>query len=130
MGTNYYYKTDICEHCGSVGSELHIGKSSCGWCFSLHVYPGKGPECLSDWEHIFKNPKAKIEDEYGRTVTADDMLSCITERGGNLKPSTGFDFQGNHSQPGPNNLVRHTIDGVNCIGHGEGTYDYLVGDFS
>lgn len=38
-------------------------------------------------------------------------------------------LQRNNAVPGPNNLLRHKID-QHCIGHGDGTYDYLVGEFS
>lgn len=36
----------------------------------------------------------------------------------------------NNAELGPNNLLRHKIDGQFCIGHGEGTWDYCIGDFS
>ena len=40
MGTNYYlHKKPPCEACGHEPAPLHIGKSSGGWCFSLHVIP-------------------------------------------------------------------------------------------
>jgi hypothetical protein len=31
---------------------------------------------------------------------------------------------------GPNNLFRSKIDNRFCIGYGEGTWDYVIGDFS
>ena len=41
MGTNYYFEdsSEVCECCGRGAESLHIGKSSGGWCFSLHVMP-------------------------------------------------------------------------------------------
>ena len=36
----------------------------------------------------------------------------------------------NYAEPGPNGLVRAKINGVHCIGHGEGTWDYITGEFS
>lgn len=39
MGTNYYYYQDVCPHCGKPDKKLHIGKSSGGWYFSLHIIP-------------------------------------------------------------------------------------------
>ena len=27
-------------------------------------------------------------------------------------------------------LLRHRVDGIHCIGNGEGTYDFIRGDFS
>lgn len=62
MGTNYYLrlKSEICPHCGR-GDEglLHIGKSSAGWCFSLHVM--NRIQSLDDWKKAFENPENSIE---------------------------------------------------------------------
>jgi hypothetical protein len=138
MGTNYYLKTAACECCGlhDERNTMHIGKSSGGWCFSLHV--GKWlndsddePEAhnLEDWQALWSRDGWVIVDEYGRPVTPKEMLRIITERGRD-EPSIGFDYHRNHAQPGPNNLARHRIDGKLCVGHGEGTYDYITGEFS
>lgn len=35
----------------------------------------------------------------------------------------------NHAEPGPNGLLRHKI-GPYCLGHGEGTWDLMPGEFS
>jgi len=75
MGTNYYAQQDSCRHCGRCNKydRYHIGKSSGGWNFSLHV---KGPQehaanhelpegkfsCLEDWKH-FLSAIAKAEHE-------------------------------------------------------------------
>ena len=66
------------------------------------------------------------------------MLAIITERSWKRKKfkadgwySSQADFhEKNHSEDGPNGLLRHKIDGTHCIGHGEGTYDYTIGEFS
>lgn len=68
MGTNYYWiKEDTtCPHCGRRDHDevrIHIGKSSCGWCFSLHVDPSIGIRSLDDWIERFDT--GFIEDEYG-----------------------------------------------------------------
>ncbi len=131
MGTNYYvhYKGN---------PQFHIGKSSGGWCFSLHVYPEKGIETLEDWEPIFEHNN--IETEYGKTITKEDMLTVIAEREGCI----GFDdeedipypyesweefWDAHNAVPGSKGLLRAEVDGVHCIGHGEGTWDYMVGTF-
>jgi len=138
MGTNYYLKTEMCECCGlhDESNTMHIGKSSYGWCFSLHV--GKwlndledGPEAhnLEDWQALWNRDGWVIVDEERRTVTPEEMLSIITERS-RPTPPTGFDYHRNSAEPGPNNLARHRIDGNRCLGHGDGTYDYIAGEFS
>lgn len=115
MGTNYYLHTEPpCECCGKPrGEELHIGKSSGGWCFSLHVIPDDSINTLDDWRHLFSKPGSYIRNEYGERVTVDQMLKTITERS----------WRGEFPQ-------RHELDGRHCIGHGDGTWDYITGEFS
>ena len=159
MGTNYYFHkplTNHCKHCGRSDppERLHIGKSSGGWCFSLHVYPEQGIHTLGDWRTLWTGP-GSIESEYGDRLAPEEMLGVITGRtfpkdwdsdwwapqpfGTTLdgKPFIlpGYDSEehfhrSNHSERGPNGLLRHRIDGHHCIGHGPGTYDYIIGDFS
>jgi len=128
MGTNYYLKTAPCECCGLYDERntMHIGKSSYGWCFSLHV--GKwlndlkdGPEAhnLEDWQALWNRDGWVIVDEERRTVTPQEMLSIITERSG----EHGYCRDGSE-------LRRHDFDGKHCLGHGDGTYDYIAGEFS
>ncbi len=124
MGTNYYHKT--------LDSKRHIGKSSAGWCFSLHVYP-EIPS-LEMWEEKFKT--GEIVDEYGTTIPPAKMSEIIRERSWNkarkyyLYTSEADFMDKNFAEPGPNNLVRSKVDGRHCIGHGEGTWDLVIGDFS
>ena len=157
MGTNYYFRkplTNHCEHCGRSDppEELHIGKSSAGWCFSLHVHPEQDICSLADWETIW--PTGAIFNEYREELSPSEMLRVITDRLFDKDWDSGWwgpksfgttsdgkpfilpgyaseaDFHhSNHSERGPNGLLRHRIDG-HCIGHGPGTYDYIVGDFS
>ncbi len=111
---------------------IHIGKSSLGWCFSLHVVPEFGINTYEDWVRMFIEPDRIIMDEYGDVVPFTAMISIITAR---ARPdSCTWDAERldrNYAEPGPNNLVRHRIDSEHgCIGHGEGTFDYITGDFS
>jgi len=63
MGMNYYVEEKpACECCGCKYEQIHIGKSSAGWCFSLHVIPEMGLNNLEDWVNFLKD-KA-IVDEY------------------------------------------------------------------
>jgi hypothetical protein len=128
MGTNYYWKPDGQD-------SIHIGKSSGGWCFALHVT--EELTSLDDWKAELKKP-GYIQNEYGEVVTPEDMLKIITVRA--WAPSswkcapTGYSswaqfHECNHSEPGPNGLVRHKI-GEHCVGHGEGPWDYCPGKFS
>jgi hypothetical protein len=140
MGTNYYlvYK-EPCPECNRPFEELHIGKSSSGWCFSLHVYPELGIHTLNDWEKKFKNAY-RIYNEYDQTVTEDEIISTIVERSFPRSIPDEYDYfddeydyfnyEANYAVKGPRGLVRHKIDGINCIGHGEGTWDYIIGEFS
>lgn len=136
MGTNYYwYEKHACPTCQREFPGRHIGKSSAGWCFSLHIYPN--PEdgdihVLEDWQKLYQS--GIIRDEYGRIISAEKMTDIITKRFFPEGPEHNFDYHnfdylGNHAEPGPNNLFRHQIDHSYCIGHGPGTWDYLVGDF-
>lgn len=132
MGTNYYwYESDTCPHCGRDCEPLHIGKSSGGWCFGLHVYPDDEIESLNDWRDRWNRPGSVIRDEYGKQISPEEMLSVVTQRAwprNNNNPSEWY--RANYAQPGPNGLTRSTVDGQHCIGHGEGTWDYCVGEFS
>lgn len=141
MGTNFYLHTKPdCEHCGAKSEPLHIGKSSGGWCFSLHVIPEMGINTLDDWRKLWLEPGTRIEDEYGRDIGPDEMESIISKRHGGMSFDEmrwyGVGYTGeadfhrrNYSMRGPNNLLRHRL-GDHCVGHGEGTWDYIVGDFS
>lgn len=108
MGTNYYLHRESCAHCGRGDGPLHIGKSGAGWAFSLHVYPEDGIKDLGDWQALW-GPPHRIVNEYRDEVTPADMLASIAER--------------------PPTCLRHTVDGF-CIGHGAGTWDLMVGEFS
>lgn len=131
MDTNYYLRNNPCFLGEVVNSEsiIHIGKSSGGWCFGLHVIPECGICSLDDWKLLFQEPSREIVDECGQSISVDKMLSIITERSWPRSP----DFEWNcdaYSKPGPNGLYRHTIILDWCIGYGEGTWDYIVGEFS
>ena len=112
MGTNFYLELKPCECCGRADEPLHIGKSSAGWVFALHVYPEMGINNLEDWKRIFKKDGKKIVSEYGDEKTYEEMISNIVNR--------------SH----PRGLNRSYVDGRHCIGNGEGTYDYMIGEFS
>lgn len=133
MGTNYYFYSDKqCGECDREVEPVHIGKSSGGWCFALHVMPEEGINTWQDWLDMFENYKnSYIKNEYGEVTKLSEFISTVTER----EWRGGADWNAsqlsqNSAVPGPKGLVRHAIDGTHCVGHGEGTYDYMVGEFS
>jgi hypothetical protein len=131
MGTNYYLHEKTCEHCGRGDEPLHIGKSSAGWCFALQVLPDEGLNTLEDWKARWSKPGCVIRNEYGETVSVDELLKTITERAWprGTDHRTPEYLRQNNAVVGPKGLMRHAI-GRWCVGHGEGTWDYLPGDFS
>ena len=85
MGTNYYHRTNICEHCDRY-DENHIGKSSGGWVFSFHGerndvewnFLGGGViVSLDDWKARLKG--GKIFDEYGDEISVEDVESALKD---------------------------------------------------
>lgn len=77
---NKHYYTHMDEVNKVYFLELHIGKSSYGWHFGLCIYPELGINSLQDWEKLFSSKKNVIVDEYGRTITKEEMLDTITNR--------------------------------------------------
>tara|TARA_R110002073_G_scaffold244480_2_gene406517 strand:- start:1453 stop:1785 length:333 start_codon:yes stop_codon:yes gene_type:complete len=110
MGTNFYWLKDEheCNTCKRKYEPIHIGKSSAGWCFSLHIIPELGITNLDDWVNMFNTAGSIIVDEYDRKLSVNDMLYRIHNRG--LNPE------------------RHTHE--DCVAQGIGPYDYLIGEFS
>ncbi len=113
MGTNYYWNAEPpCVTCGRPHEGLHIGKSSGGWPFALHVIPERGIRTLDHWRAMWAKPGSVIRNEYGELVSAEEMERTVTQR-------TWRD--------GP---VRHAeLDYQHCIAHGEGTWDHMIGEF-
>ena len=98
MGTNYYLHTNICSHCGKGDEPLHIGKSSAGWVFALHVYPEDGISSLMDWKSVLAN--GTIRDEYGKDVSYSDMMRTIEGRKKYGDPPTPEFLRENHAIAG------------------------------
>lgn len=128
MGTNYYLVRDVCPTCGHEGERLHIGKSSAGWCFALRVYPERGIDSLEAWEREWEKA-GTIVDEYGQALEPWEMRLVITLRTGDAE-WTPDRLAENHAIAGPAGLVRHKVDGTFCVGHGEGAWDLMAGEFS
>lgn len=131
MGTNYYLEAPAaCQCCGRPYDALHIGKASYGWCFSLHVIPEVWLNSLHDWtEYVMKNDY-RIFDEYGEQLSWSELLRIIKDRSySGERGFTDADIARMGAERGPNGLLRHKLDGVHCVGHGPGTWDYIAGNF-
>ena len=78
---NTYYKT-IEDFSSSYEQEVHIGKASMGWHFSLAIYPKYGINNFKDWEKLILDPDNIIKDECDRVITPQEMIDIITKRKG------------------------------------------------
>ncbi len=121
MGTNYYFVAPgqptpkPCPTCGHTHKaeereKLHIGKSSFGWAFSLHVMPERGLKRLADWIALINEDRDGwvIEDEYGVVITLDSLLEMIRNC---------------------STINRAAIDNKYCLGR-DGNCDLIPGEFS
>ncbi len=142
MGTNYYAHAITDDG----PTRLHVGKSSLGWCFALHVHPEHNINGLDDWRAVMGRPSTEIVDEYGDNHTPAEMLATITERSWPGQQSADLvavlaDYgipklrddrwwADNHAVPGPNGLARHTHDAALPPNPATDTYDLCRGDFS
>ena len=75
MGTNFYVVFNECSHCGRYDNELHIGKSSFGWCFHFQGYKHLGLVSWQDWKEYLKDKV--IKDEYGDTMDYSYFVNLI-----------------------------------------------------
>lgn len=134
MGTNHYLHAPACPHCGKEQEErIHLGKSSVGWCYGLHVRPEWNIFTLKDVGALITdkiNDGWEIRNEYGDKLSKGEWAKIVLAREGRQSALGDQWYRQNHAIKGPKNLARHVIDHWHCIGHGEGTYDYIVGDFS
>jgi hypothetical protein len=76
MGTNYYHVLDCCDKCGRGGEKIHIGKSSGGWPFSVHIIPEDGLNNWQDWVSRLENG-ASIIDEYDRKISLTELDELV-----------------------------------------------------
>jgi hypothetical protein len=97
-------------------------RPECEW--SIHGYKG-----MLSMIKGKMNDGWRIEDEYGDVLSLDVWKEIVTKRRGKGIVAPDW-YQRNSASPGPFNLARHRLDGRYCIGYGEGTYDYMIGDFS
>lgn len=86
MGTNYYHRTNICDHCDRYDVH-HIGKSSGGWTFGFHGEREPDPEInplggvvasLKDWKSRLKS--GKIFDECDEEISLEELFELIESK--------------------------------------------------
>lgn len=154
MGTNYYLMRGRIDGNTHLPETVHLGKSSSGWTFALHCIPECGICDLQDmvkWlseglGYLKAAPQEwpKIIDDNGQVHRLGSFLEGVTKRQQTSRISSGWDWPWygdsyqseeifharNHSERGPSGLLRRRIDGVHCVGHGSGTWDLCVGNFS
>jgi len=75
MGTNYYARINTCNNCGRY-TEIHIGKSSCGWRFAVEIQEG-----YYDGEKTFmkfiNQKEVEIWNEYGEKIAKTKLRELI-----------------------------------------------------
>ncbi|MDO8414728.1 MAG: hypothetical protein Q7S87_00805 [Agitococcus sp.] len=149
MGTNYYLLGPAKASSAKNAEEevTHIGKSSGGWCFSLHVMPEEGIHDLVDWEKLWAQPGTCIKNEYGDLISLEKMRDVIMNRSwgdgesfsARFKPGVGAYsrypteaafHRANYSRAGEHGLLRHEVDNQHCLSNGTGTWDCIAGTFS
>ena len=108
MSINFYFKHQSCVSCGHGKEDLHIGKSSGGYAFGLHIYPSLNICTLEDWLMYMRIFPGKIFDGYGFERSLEELIDTITRR----------PLEWQHR---PEEYLR--------VVNGPGTYDYLDFDF-
>ena len=150
---NYYLKTRPYWVTSHLSSITHLGLSAYGWTFALQVMPECGINDLPDmikWiQEKLSSKRSNIVDEYNSTYSLLQFLQVVTIRSNTARIKGGWDaswwldptppiiycseenfHQINQSERGPSGLLRRQIDGEFCIGHGAGTWDLCIGEFS
>jgi hypothetical protein len=111
MSTNYYLRPHgACP--AQCSNWIHLGSSSLGWAFTFRAYPKRAAWdddpaspilVVTDYASWLAQLKlGEIYDEYGKPVTADDLVALIVhKRGGrkDLSRSDYLDDGGNHFVP-------------------------------
>ena len=125
MSTNYFARINL----GGPFHKIYIGKSSAGWCFALHVTDEI--TSLDDWRKVWDQPSVTIVDEYGETVTPEEMLTKITDRSWSGRCDHGSRWwDQNHAVSGPRGLARQTHNATLPPNPETDTYTLISGDFS
>lgn len=142
MGTNYYLHKgeQPCKCCGisTDRNPKHIGRSSYGWNFALHVLPEIDINTFADWIQLIGSNQYTIMDEYDEIISLDQLKEIVLNRGTDqwcpqtLPPIDRRSTYPIRYHPKYATLRQHIIDGDFCIAHGpdDATYDCIIGIFS
>jgi hypothetical protein len=76
MSTNFYVKV------AADNEEIHFGKSSTGWVFTVRQYPEQGLCTLYDWMSLLASPYNTVRDEYGSDVSVAELMNTVMNRVG------------------------------------------------
>lgn len=82
MGTNHYWRppSEKCPTCGhDPVEEVHLGKSSMGWVYTLQAFPDLGITTLDQVVERMGDTPA-IFDEYGRQLSLEKWLVVVRDR--------------------------------------------------
>jgi hypothetical protein len=87
MGINIYFVEEYKEEIELESQWIHIGKSSAGWYFSLHIYPlGIRDDDINvinnwdDWKAFINSSNGKIYTEDHYEITFEQLRSKVEDR--------------------------------------------------
>ena len=83
--------------------QIHVGKSSGGWAFNLHVLPDLGITDLADWAELLNY--GVLKDEYGGLENPEDFITAIKNRAWQRPPNLPGRWSREPVQLAVNNLV-------------------------
>lgn len=117
MGTNYYFKG------------VHIGKVSSGWVFAMNTHPDDGIASWDDWKKVIDGDP--VVNEYDEIIPFEQFRVEVEDRKHpfGLRPKDTSKLLGVSGVDRITGLFRHQIGYGSCIGHGEGSWDYMRGVF-
>ena len=80
MGTNYYYRINLCSNCNRFDS-LHIGKSSKGWTFIFRGYREE-KLIIESYKQLINHLKkgGNIFNEYGKEIILEEFMKMIEKK--------------------------------------------------
>jgi hypothetical protein len=92
------------------------------------------------WKLFLDDPTVTIKNEYNQIITLKELIDKVENRVGTeltkeIVSSCGYTsfyhfLESNSAIIGPKNLLRHKITKDHCVGHGSGTWDHIIVEFS